>query len=112
MAVWIVLLLLVLPLLYYYYWWFVANKRLPPGPIGWPLLGYRIRHHEYSRHFGQLRDQFGPVFSYYAGRRLVVVLNNFETVNETIIRQGEKLANRVSSTVRAANSHEFGEIKL
>lgn len=105
MAFWVLnCCLLFLPLLY----WLWSSKKLPPGPIGWPIIGYRIRHGEYIQHFNQLKDKFGPVFSYYAGRRLVVVLNNYEVVNDTIMRQGDKFVNRIHSTVRDKFSHGLG----
>ena len=84
----IVLLLLVVLLVISY--WIRAPRNLPPGPIGWPLLGCipnlgLMKHRtglESHEIFSQFSKRYGDVFSLYMGQRLVVVLNSYAAIKE------------------------------
>lgn len=83
-----VLLLLVFLLVVWY--WILAPRNLPPGPIGWPLLGC-IPNLGWMKHrtglesheiFMQFSKRYGDVVSLYMGQRLVVVLNSYASIKE------------------------------
>ena len=58
------------------------NRRLPPGPVGVPLLGYlpfmNVFHLEES--FARLGKRFGNIFSLKVGTELAVVLDDYDTI--------------------------------
>ncbi|XP_022080874.1 cytochrome P450 2J6-like [Acanthaster planci] len=67
-------------------WFFSRSKNLPPGPRGWPLLGYipqlaRIKEpvHEV---FAKMGKKYGPVFCLKIANQLVVVLHNYDVIKE------------------------------
>ncbi|KAG8197709.1 hypothetical protein JTE90_001633 [Oedothorax gibbosus] len=65
--------------------WLKREKNLPPGPIGLPILGYLpFLGKEAYRTLHTFTGKYGPVFSFYLGRNLVVVLGNFKTVKEAL----------------------------
>ena len=70
--------------------WSWESANLPPGPLGWPLLGYlpnlglkiyRTGMEPY-RVFAQLSVKYGKVYSLYMGRKLVVMINSAEVARE------------------------------
>ena len=71
-------------------WYLRGPRNLPPGPWGWPLLGYlpnlAIALYRTDLHLHQLLEKMskdqGSVFSMYIGGKLVVVLHKFTTVKE------------------------------
>ncbi|KFM82375.1 Cytochrome P450 2C37, partial [Stegodyphus mimosarum] len=78
-----------LGLLAYIFWriylWRSSEKNLPPGPVGLPIFGYLpFLGKEAYRTLHDLTFTYGPIFSLYLGRRLVVVLGNFEVVKEAL----------------------------
>ncbi|XP_072028132.1 cytochrome P450 2J4-like [Amphiura filiformis] len=72
------------------FWWLYSLKDLPPGPWGWPLLGYlpNLVISVYRTGLGPaqllsiLAKRYGPVFSIKIGWKLVVFLNTFKYVKE------------------------------
>ncbi|XP_072043213.1 cytochrome P450 2J4-like [Amphiura filiformis] len=72
------------------YWWLHSLKDLPPGPWGWPLLGYlpNLIISAYrtglapAQQLNILAKQYGPVVSIKIGWKLVVFLNTFKCVKE------------------------------
>ncbi|XP_072014726.1 cytochrome P450 2J6-like [Amphiura filiformis] len=71
-------------------WWLRSPKNLPPGPWGWPILGYLPNLALIAYRTGLLPAQllnllgkkYGSVFSMKLTGKLVIVLNNFENVKE------------------------------
>ena len=68
--------------------WLVRRPRnLPPGPTGWPLVGYLpqlvLRGDEY-RAFTEMAKSCGDVFSLNLCGQLMVVLNSYETVKKAL----------------------------
>ena len=67
-------------------WWLQQilhrNKRLPPGPIGIPLLGYLpfMNVYHLGESFAKLGRKFGNVFSLKVGTELAVVLDDYDTI--------------------------------
>ncbi|GFU45719.1 cytochrome P450 2J6 [Nephila pilipes] len=65
--------------------WLQRGKNLPPGPRGLPVLGYLpFLGSEAYRTLHNLTDKYGPIFSFYLGRKLVVVLGNYDVVKEAL----------------------------
>ncbi|XP_076444460.1 vitamin D 25-hydroxylase-like [Babylonia areolata] len=75
---------------------FRAERRYPPGPRGWPLLGYLpiLRSSDKRRLFAELRAEYGDVFSFKLGCRLVVVVNGFDSVKQLFLQQGGSFVDR------------------
>ena len=73
-----------------------VNQLCPPGPRGFPLLGYLnvLRVPDKRKLFAALREQHGDVFSFYLGCRLVVVINGFETLRQAFVHQGGSFMDR------------------
>ena len=80
------------------FWWmkqYVRYQNLPPGPTGWPLLGYLpnlgillYRSGKPPFHlFADLSNTYGEVYSMYMGSRLVIILNGHESIKEAFMNQ-------------------------
>ena len=71
-------------------WCLHGPRNLPPGPWGWPLLGYlpnlAIALYRTGLHphqiFVKMSKDHGSIFSMYIGGKLVVALHKFKTVKE------------------------------
>ena len=82
-----VLCLLIFLSLYFY---FRGPKNIPPGPIGWPLIGSLplfMRSSSHNEHvhdmMTRLSTKYGKVFSFgLGGNKPVVVLNDFKSIKE------------------------------
>ena len=80
------------------FWWMRQHAKyqnLPPGPNGWPLLGYLpnlgislYRSGKQPFHlFADLANKYGKVYSMYLGSRLVIILNGHEEIKEAFMNQ-------------------------
>ncbi|XP_049415620.1 labd-13Z-ene-9,15,16-triol synthase, chloroplastic-like isoform X1 [Solanum stenotomum] len=78
--------------------WYKLNKeesRLPPGPRGLPIVGFLpfLRtnlHHQLT----ELSQQFGPIYKFWLGGKLCVVLNSPSLAKEVVRDQDSIFANR------------------
>ncbi len=69
------------------------SANLPPGPWSFPIFGYLPNIAFYSRVYGlsmpalclRLSKKYGPVFSFYLGNHLCVVLNTREAVKDAFM---------------------------
>ncbi|XP_072050913.1 cytochrome P450 2J4-like [Amphiura filiformis] len=84
-------------------WWLQKPKNLPPGPWGWPLVGYLpnlvvslyrtgLNPHQL---FANMATKYGPIFSMRIGGRLVVVLNKHRLIKEAF--HNPHISNRPAS---------------
>ncbi len=84
---------------------FRLSTNLPPGPWSFPILGYLPNIAFYSRVYGlplpavclRLSKKYGPVFSFYLGSHLCVVLNSLDTVKEAFM--DTKMNDRVTAVL-------------
>ncbi|CAG2114264.1 unnamed protein product, partial [Medioppia subpectinata] len=61
------------------------RKKLPPGPLGLPFVGYLpFLKGEPSKTFVQLAKKYGPVFGIQLGSCPVVVLNDWPSIKEAL----------------------------
>ena len=68
-------------------WFYRRPRNLPPGPTGWPLLGYLpnlISAGDEYKNLTRLAKTYGPVFSMNLGGTLVVVVNSFASIKEAL----------------------------
>ena len=74
---------------------YASYQNLPPGPTGWPLLGYLpnlgislYRSGKQPFHlFTDLANNYGKVYSMFMGSRLVIILNGHESIKEAFMNQ-------------------------
>ena len=65
--------------------WFInQNHRLPPGPVGIPVLGYLpfLNVFNLGQSFSDLSKRFGDIFSLRVGTELAIVLNSYDAVKK------------------------------
>ncbi|XP_009770013.1 ferruginol synthase-like [Nicotiana sylvestris] len=75
-----------------------TEPRLPPGPRGLPILGFLpfLRpnlHHQLT----ELSQQYGPIYKFWLGSKLCIVLNSPSLAKEVVRDQDSVYANRDSS---------------
>ena len=65
-------------------WLVNQNHRLPPGPVGVPLLGYLpfLNVFNLGQSFSDLSKRFGDIFSLRVGTELAIVLNSYDAVKK------------------------------
>lgn len=71
------------------------ESRLPPGPRGLPIVGFLpfLRpnlHHQFT----ELSQQYGPIYKFWLGSKLCVVLNSPSLAKEVVRDQDSIFANR------------------
>jgi cytochrome P450 family 2 subfamily K len=59
-------------------------RKMPPGPVGVPLLGYLpfLDVNHLGKSFKKIGEKFGDVFSLKVGTELAVVLNSYEAIKK------------------------------
>ena len=60
------------------------NSKLPPGPVGVPLLGYLpfLDVNHLGQSFKKVGERFGDIFSLRVGTEMAVVLNSYESIKK------------------------------
>ncbi|XP_059295871.1 cytochrome P450 98A2-like [Lycium ferocissimum] len=73
----------------------LLTSKLPPGPWPWPLIGnlFDIKPVRF-RCFAEWAQIYGPIFSFYVGSQLNVVVNNAELAKEVLKDNDQHLASR------------------
>lgn len=71
------------------------KSKLPPGPRPWPIIGnlYDIKPIRF-RCFADWSKIYGPIFSFYLGSQLNVVINNATLAKEVLKDNDQNLADR------------------
>ena len=73
-------------------WWYLKKKhqpKLPPGPIGVPIIGYLpFLGSQPQVELYELRKDYGDIFTIKMGSFKVVVLNGRELIKEALITNG------------------------
>lgn len=84
-------------LAYCIYWYVSVPAGLPPGPVGLPILGSLLQLKFAKNDVAALekwKNTYGPLFKFYMGRKLVVVLANYDVIEKSLIKQGEAYSGR------------------
>ncbi|XP_039248612.2 cytochrome P450 2H2-like [Styela clava] len=79
--------------------WYIFKrpKNFPPGPHGLPLVGYApFLTNNMADDFMKMKTKYGSVMSVQMGREDWVILNGYDTINEALVKQGEKFSGRPS----------------
>ncbi|XP_050404552.1 cytochrome P450 2D3 [Patella vulgata] len=91
---------------------FVLSKQersgIPPGPSYWPIVGnilemkltFACKRHKY---FEQLQEKHGDIFRIYFGSQLMIVLNDFESVDEAFVKQKDVFSIRPAKKLWSVN---------
>ncbi|XP_072050894.1 cytochrome P450 2J4-like [Amphiura filiformis] len=96
-------------------WCLQKPKNLPPGPWGWPLVGYLpklvvslyrtgLNPHQL---FAKMAKQYGPVFSMRIGGKVVVVLNKYHIIKQAFMNP--RICDRPLQTLEAGITFSSGE---
>uniref|UniRef100_H2ZIS7 Cytochrome P450 2U1 n=1 Tax=Ciona savignyi TaxID=51511 RepID=H2ZIS7_CIOSA len=77
------------------YYWYRRPNNFPPGPRGLPLLGvipFLGNHPE--RRMRKWSKKYGPVMSVRMGRQDWVVLGDYDTIHQGLVKQGTSFSGR------------------
>ncbi|XP_019639175.1 PREDICTED: steroid 17-alpha-hydroxylase/17,20 lyase-like [Branchiostoma belcheri] len=73
----------------------IRRRRMPPGPIPWPIIGNRSAFQgKFHLTFIELAKKYGDVFSLRRGMTDVVVLNSEAAVREALVEKSVEFAGR------------------
>ncbi|XP_002121515.4 cytochrome P450 2B19-like [Ciona intestinalis] len=99
-----------LVLFVYYYWWKFPHPRYPPGVRGIPVLGAlpflgKFAHKDIMR---WSREKYGPIMSVRFGGKDSVVLNDYESIYEAMVKQGPAFRSRPTMKLITSYSNGYG----
>lgn len=90
---------------------FFTNKKVPPGPIGLPIIGYYpFLTSSPHLHLLEIGKKFGDVFSIYVGLRRFVVLNSFRAIEEAYVKQSDIFIYRPTEFTFLGSSMDFNSL--
>jgi len=79
------------------YWYLSIPKNLPPGSVGLPFVGNAIEYWDGRKQHLILQEkvkEYGPVFKLYIANKLVIVLGDYDAIQEAMIKQGDAFQGR------------------
>lgn len=86
-------------------------KDFPPGPTGLPLLGYIPFMGKYpARTYLNLAKKYGPVLSISLGSEPYVILNDYESIQEALVKNGHAFSGRPQSYLPRLLTKGYGII--
>ncbi|GIX68353.1 uncharacterized protein CEXT_356611 [Caerostris extrusa] len=86
---------LALVLTWFIFDWWNRNRKLPPGPWGWPIVGYYPYLKTTHLDFTKLSKKYGNVFSFRTiGGRLIIVLNGIKLIKEVLVNRADEFDGR------------------
>nr|XP_039258456.1 cytochrome P450 2U1-like [Styela clava] len=93
-------------------------KRFPPGPYGLPIVGYiPFIGKNPAATLWQMKEKYGSVMSVQMGQDDWVILNDFDIINEALVKQADKFSGRpenyvfdLITTGRGLASRDYGSI--
>ncbi|XP_039258473.2 cytochrome P450 2U1-like [Styela clava] len=78
--------------------WFSLRRKpqnFPPGPRGLPFVGYiPFMEKNPAETFMKLKEKYGSVVSVQFGQEDWVILNDYDTISEAFVKQGQKFSGR------------------
>ncbi|PVD29113.1 hypothetical protein C0Q70_11710 [Pomacea canaliculata] len=97
-------------------WWFSVRRPAgaPPGPwLAVPLLGHLLllMKKDPRQQFAAWRRQYGDVFSLYLGSQLVVVLNGYKVIKDTLVKKADVFSHRPDSLLLDIITDSKGKLK-
>jgi hypothetical protein len=96
-----------------YYWYSTTPKNLPPGPVGLPLLGSALDYLNGPSQYIVLKEnvkKYGPLFKLYIMNKLVLVLGNYEMIQEALVKQGDIFSGRPQfGSIASEKYKRYGE---
>ncbi|XP_060562843.1 cytochrome P450 2C23-like [Ruditapes philippinarum] len=68
------------------------QKRVPPGPALFPIIGNlpSLATEDTLGRLNELRKKYGDVFGLYTGSKLLVFLNGYDVIHDALIKKGSK----------------------
>ncbi|KAI6219424.1 (pine wood nematode) hypothetical protein [Aphelenchoides besseyi] len=91
--------LLVLFLVHQFYW---RKRNLPKGPIAWPLVGSTLALMKLERwedKFLEWSKKYGNIHTYFLGNMPVIAVNDYETMVELFVKNGDDFTERAPTEV-------------
>ncbi|GAB6023745.1 hypothetical protein CHUAL_008501 [Chamberlinius hualienensis] len=81
------------------YWYMTIPNNLPPGTAGLPIVGYLpFFNLQPNITMDKLAKKFGNIYYVYMGSQLSLVLNDFESIKQAFLTQGDTFAGRCHLT--------------
>uniref|UniRef100_H2YB90 Cytochrome P450 2U1 n=1 Tax=Ciona savignyi TaxID=51511 RepID=H2YB90_CIOSA len=82
------------------YYWYKRPSNMPPGPRGIPFLGVvPFVEKQSERTFFKWKKDYGSVLSVRMGREDWVVLNDYESIYQALVKQGSSFSGRPSVSI-------------
>ncbi|CAL0328465.1 unnamed protein product [Lupinus luteus] len=71
---------------------------LPPGPLGWPIVGNLFQFANSGKPFFEYvndnKQKYGPIFSLKFGTRTMIIISDAKLIHEALIEKGATFASR------------------
>jgi Cytochrome P450 len=98
------------------YWYMTVPKGLPPGPLGLPFIGSSLDTWNTEKQHILLREwakKYGPLYKVWIGCKLVLVLGDWNTIQEALVKKGDVFSGRprFASFQPPGIPHNHGKIR-